>query len=103
MTNARLRYVDAQRVGNSDFHVGTTVETAKGRPLGNLEGFVVDTRAGRLHYLVIGWRQLSGYKRKLVAFVPACVDAASGRLRLLVDDLRPDQWLEFDGSLYPAL
>lgn len=83
-----LRYVSTQDIGNVASDGAMTVESAEGRNLGRLDGFMVDPIARTLRYYVVTRFAEFGAKMGLVPFVPGCLDAEHGVLRLL-DDATP--------------
>ena len=78
-----LRYLPAQDVDNVAVDKTMTVESAEGRDLGRLDGFMVDPADRTLRYYVVTRFGDWGMKLGLVPFVPGCLDAEHGVLRLL--------------------
>lgn len=90
MANVALRYVAAQDVENRIIAFGLLVRAMDGRPIGRLEGFMVDPASQTLRYFVVDTRRGRRLLRRLVPFVPACLDAEDGTLHLLADI--PSSW-----------
>ncbi len=78
-----LRYVSTQDIRNVASDGTMTVESAGGRELGRLDGFMVDPVDRTLRYYVVTRFAEFGAKMGLVPFVPGCLDAEHGILRLL--------------------
>jgi hypothetical protein len=78
-----LRYLATQDVGNVANDASVTVESADGAELGRLDGFMVDPKRQTLRYYVVSRFGDWGMKLGLVPFVPGCLDAEHGVLRLL--------------------
>ena len=85
MTNAPLRYLAAREVENGAEAFGVIVRSSDGAPIGRLEGFMVDPKSRTLRYFVVDSRRGRRLLRRLVPFVPACLDLASRTLNLLAD------------------
>ncbi|MBK5297021.1 MAG: hypothetical protein JJE40_07690 [Vicinamibacteria bacterium] len=80
-----LRYVATQDVDNVSVDADVTVRSADGFELGRLDGFMVDPDHRTLRYYVVTRFGEWGMKLGLVPFVPGCLDAEHGVLRLLHD------------------
>ena len=78
-----LRYLAAQDIDNVATDASVTVESADGSKLGRLDGFMVDPSLHTLRYYVVSRFGDWGMKLGLVPFVPGCLDAEHGVLRLL--------------------
>jgi hypothetical protein len=78
-----LRYLPAQDIDNVAVDKAMTVESAEGCELGRLDGFMVDPEDRSLRYYVVARFGEWGMKLGLVPFVPGCLDAEHGVLRLL--------------------
>ena len=78
-----LRYVPTQDVVNVASDGTMNVESAEGLDLGRLDGFMVDPVDRSLRYYVVTRFAECGMKLGLVPFVPGCLDAEHGVLRLL--------------------
>jgi hypothetical protein len=78
-----LRYLAAQDIDNVTTDASVTVESADGFELGRLDGFMVDPKQRTLRYYVVSRFGDWGMKLGLVPFVPGCLDAEHGVLRLL--------------------
>ena len=78
-----LRYVSTQQVDNVGDDTGVTLESPDGDELGRLDGFMVDPQMQTLRYYVVKRFGQWGMKLGLVPFVPGCLDAEHGVLRLL--------------------
>ncbi len=78
-----LRYIASQDVGNVADNTPVTVESADGLALGRLDGFMVDSDHHTLRYYVVSRFGEWGMKIGVVPFVPGCLDAEHGVLRLL--------------------
>ena len=78
-----LRYLSTQDVQNVSADAGVTVESADGFELGRLDGFMVDPDHRTLRYYVVTRFGEWGMRLGLVPFVPGCLDAEHGVLRLL--------------------
>ena len=78
-----LRYVSTQDIRNVVADGSMTVESAQGCDLGRLDGFMVDPVDRSLRYYVVTRFAEFGAKMGLVPFVPGCLDAEHGVLRLL--------------------
>ena len=77
-----LRYLDARDV-TADAARGMVVESADGRPLGRLDGFMVDADWQRLEYYVVAQTLERRQQLAVVPFVPASIDSDHGVIRLL--------------------
>jgi hypothetical protein len=78
-----LRYVATQDVDNVAGDANVTVRSADGDELGRLDGFMVDPDHRTLRYYVVTRFGEWGMKLGVVPFVPGCLDAEHGVLRLL--------------------
>ena len=78
-----LRYLSTQQVDNVSDDTAVTLESPDGRELGRLDGFMVDPEQQTLRYYVVKRFGHWGLKLGLVPFVPGCLDAEHGTLRLL--------------------
>ena len=78
-----LRYLATQDIDNVATDASVTVESADGAELGRLDGFMVDPQRQTLRYYVVSRFGDWGMKLGLVPFVPGCLDAEHGVLRLL--------------------
>ncbi len=78
-----LRYLATQDIDNVATDASVTVESADGFELGRLDGFMVDPKGRTLRYYVVSRFGDWGMKLGLVPFVPGCLDAEHGVLRLL--------------------
>ncbi len=78
-----LRYLATQDVENVSDNTTVTVKSAGGVDLGRLDGFMVDPDHRTLRYYVVTRFDEWGMKLELVPFVPGCLDAEHGVLRLL--------------------
>ena len=78
-----LRYLTTQDVENVSDNTTVTVKSAGGLDLGRLDGFMVDSDHHTLRYYVVTRFGEWGMKLGLVPFVPGCLDAEHGVLRLL--------------------
>lgn len=78
-----LRYLAAQDVANVPGNAALFVESADGRELGRLDGFMVDPRRGALRYYVVSRLGERCMTTGLVPFVPGCLDTEHGVLRLI--------------------
>ena len=78
-----LRYLPTQDIDNVAADADVTVESADGFELGRLDGFMVDPGRRTLRYYVVTRFGEWGMKLGLVPFVPGCLDAEHGVLRLL--------------------
>jgi hypothetical protein len=81
-----LHYLDARDV-SADAARGMVVESADGRALGRLDGFMVDHDWQRLAYYVVAQTSERRQQLAVVPFVPAHVDADLGVIRLIEDAL----------------
>jgi len=77
-----LRYLATQDVENVADATPVLVESADGRKLGRLDGFMVDARQTLRYYVVSRFGDRS-MKLGLVPFVPGCLDSEHGVLRLI--------------------
>ena len=77
-----LRYLATQDVENVADARPVLVESADGRKLGRLDGFMVDARQTLRYYVVSRFGDRS-MKLGLVPFVPGCLDSEHGVLRLI--------------------
>jgi hypothetical protein len=82
-TDESLRYLATQDIDNVGNDASVTVESADGAELGRLDGFMVDAQRRTLRYYVVSRFGDWGMKLGLVPFVPGCLDAEHGVLRLL--------------------
>jgi hypothetical protein len=80
-----LHYVATRDVENVSDNAAVTVESADGLELGRLDGFMVDPDHHTLRYYVVTRFGERSMKLGLVPFVPGCLDAEHGILRLLDD------------------
>ena len=80
-----LHYVATRDVENVSDNTAVTVESADGAELGRLDGFMVDPDHHTLRYYVVTRFAERSMKLGLVPFVPGCLDAEHGILRLLAD------------------
>jgi hypothetical protein len=80
-----LHYVATRDVENVSDSTAVTVESADGFDLGRLDGFMVDPDHHTLRYYVVTRFAERSMKLGLVPFVPGCLDAEHGILRLLDD------------------
>lgn len=80
-----LHYVATRDVENVADNSAVTVESADGFDLGRLDGFMVDPDRHTLRYYVVTRFGERSMKMGLVPFVPGCLDAEHGVLRLLSD------------------
>lgn len=78
-----LRYLPTQDIDNVSDRVALTVESPDGAELGRLDGFMVDPDRHTLRYYVVSRFGSWGKRLGLVPFVPGCLDAEHGVLRLL--------------------
>jgi hypothetical protein len=78
-----LRYLPTQSIDNVSDTAPVTVESADGADLGRLDGFMVDRDRNTLRYYVVTRFGQWGMKLGVVPFVPGCLDAEHGVLRLL--------------------
>jgi len=78
-----LQYLAAQDVDNVAGDASVTIESPDGFELGRLDGFMVDPQRHALRYYVVSRFGAWGMKLGLVPFVPGCLDAEHGVLRLL--------------------
>ena len=78
-----LRYLPAQDIDNVATDASVTVESLDGSELGRLDGFMVDPDRRTLRYYVVTRFGAWDMKLGLVPFVPGCLDAEHGVLRLL--------------------
>jgi hypothetical protein len=83
-----LRYVPTRDVQNVSDDTAVTVESADGIDLGRLDGFMVGPDQHTVRYYVVTRFGAENMKLGLVPFVPGCLDAEHGVLRLL-DDAKP--------------
>jgi hypothetical protein len=85
MANLALRYLPARHVENGAAAFGVVVRALDGQAIGRLEGFMMDPASRRLRYFVVDTRKGQRLLRRLVPFVPACLDCEGGALHLLAD------------------
>ena len=78
-----LRYLATQDVENVADTTPVLVESADGRKLGRLDGFMVDTLRQTLRYYVVSRFGERTMTLGLVPFVPGCLDSEHGVLRLI--------------------
>ena len=78
-----LHYVATSEVQNVADNSAVMVESADGFDLGRLDGFMVDPDHHTLRYYVVTRFGERSMKMGLVPFVPGCLDAEHGVLRLL--------------------
>ena len=83
-----LHYVPTRDVQNVADDAVLTVESADGFDLGRLDGFMVGPDQHTVRYYVVTRFGAENMKLGLVPFVPGCLDAEHGVLRLL-DDAKP--------------
>ena len=99
---SRLQYLDASDVdGTVVDYDGLDVHGPDGTRIGELDGFIVDAAACKLHYAVIdsgGWFRS---RRFLVPVGHATVAADHGALRLDVSKDALLQYPEFDEGQFP--
>lgn len=78
-----LRYLATRDIENVSDAPGVTVESVDGFEMGRLDGFMVDPESRTLRYYVVSRLGERSLRQGLVPFVPACLDARHGVLRLL--------------------
>ncbi len=78
-----LRYLATQDVKNVADATPVLVESADGRKLGRLDGFMVDPLLRTLRYYVVSRFGEKTMTLGLVPFVPGCLDSEHGVLRLI--------------------
>ena len=78
-----LRYLATQDIENVPDDAAVFVESADGRELGRLDGFMVDPSDHALRYYVVSRIGERSMTTGLVPFVPGCLDREHGILRLI--------------------
>ena len=95
-----LRYLEPERAAiGGERCEGMTVRVSTGRPLGRLQGFVVDPAARRLRYFVVKTPGMLG-TTKLLPIAAARVDVDERAIEVDEYEFRGSQ--PFSRAMYPA-
>src|SRR5262245_34235795 len=96
-----LRYLPARQVGHgSETFAGVTLCTARGEPLGELAGMIVEPAARRARFLVVERHGTLRSRRYLLdAQTPAVLDSSGRTLRVEADE---DDLERFDARTVPT-
>jgi hypothetical protein len=98
-----LRYIQAKQVEGDTFRLdGFDVVDRDHRPLGQLNGLIIDPASRNVRYLVVDQGKWLTRRRKLVPFGPAHVDRGGAAVQM--DALSADDdeaWRSFDADAFP--
>jgi hypothetical protein len=100
-SNSRLRYLDADDIDDSavDFD-GLNVRGSDGSKLGDLDGFVLDSTSGRVHYAVVDSGGWFTSRRFLLPIGHAQLDRERRALNVDVTKDAIRQYPEFDAERF---
>lgn len=98
---ARLRYLDANQVSDAGIdYTGLTVVGPDNTKLGDLDGFIVDADAGRVHYAVVDTGGWFTSKQLLLPIGHTMLDSDGKALRADVNRDALGRYPEFDVSRF---
>ena len=100
---ARLRYLAADEVDNSDINFRKLdIRGRDDSSLGEVDGFIVDADSGRVYYTVVDSGGWFTSRRLLLPVGHATVDRDAGALRVDVSKDALTQYPEFDAERFEA-